>query len=169
MNNLVDLMNATGTTPIELSKGTGIPISNVRRLLSLDDLSGIYKTTQSKLAGYFGITINQLVNGGTRMKNKILETEIRKHAEALAVALRKYTDVPIYFHLSVMTRDNVTDEPDAPDYYDFVVHELDDDFAEIKKMTSKAFLIHYYYDEDELIRKTTPFYSNERNDNDSPC
>lgn len=104
------------------------------------------------------------------MKNKILETEIRKHAEALAVALRKYTDVPIYFHLSVMTRDNVTDEPDAPDYYDFVVHELDDDFREIKKMTSKAFLIHYAEgDEGELIRKTTPFYSNERNDNDSPC
>ena len=82
MNNLVDLMNATGTTPIELSKGTGIPISNVRRLLTLDDLSGIYKTTQTKLAGFFGITVNQLVNGGTRMKNKILETEIRKHAEA---------------------------------------------------------------------------------------
>lgn len=166
MNNLVDLMNATGTTPIELSKETGIPISNVRRLMTLDDLSGIYKTTQTKLAGYFGITINQLVNGGTRMKNKILETEIRKHAEALAVALRKYTDVPIYFHLSVMTRDNLTEDPDAPDYYDFVVHELDDDFGEIKKMTSKAFLIHY---DDEGIIKTTPFYSNERNDNDSPC
>jgi len=165
MNNLVDLMNATGTTPIELSKGTGIPISNVRRLMTLDDLSGIYKATQTKLAGYFGITVNQLVNGGTRMKNKILETEIRKHAEALAVALRKYTDVPIYFHLSVMTRDNLTDEPDAPDYYDFVIHELDD-FGEIKKMTSKAFLIHY---DDEGIIKTTPFYSNERNDNDSPC
>jgi len=162
MNNLIDLMNATGTTPIELSKGTGIPISNVRRLMTLDDLSGIYKATQTKLAGYFGITVNQLVNGGTRMKNKILETEIRKHAEALAVALRKYTDVPIYFHLSVMTRDNLTDEPDAPDYYDFVIHELDD-FGEIKKMTSKAFLIHY---DDEGIIKTTPFYSNERNDND---
>lgn len=53
MNNLIDLMNATGTTPIELSKGTGIPISNVRRLLSLDDLSGIYKATQRKLAGFF--------------------------------------------------------------------------------------------------------------------
>lgn len=166
MNNLIDLMNATGTTPIELSKGTGIPISNVRRLLTLDDLSGIYKATQTKLAGFFGITVNQLVNGGTRMKNKILETEIRKHAEALAVALRKYTDVPIYFHLSVMTRDNVTDEPDTPDYYDFVIHELDDDFGEIKKMTSKAYLIHYG---EEGIDHTTPFYSNERNDNDSPC
>ena len=166
MNNLIDLMNATGTTPIELSKGTGIPISNVRRLMTLDDLSGIYKTTQTKLAGFFGITINQLVNGRTRMNNKILETEITKHAEALAVALRKYTDVPIYFHLSVMTRDNVADDPDAPDYYDFVVHELDDDFGEIKKMTSKAFLIHY---DDEGIIKTTPFYSNERNDNDSSC
>lgn len=164
MNNLVDLMNATETTPIELSKATGIATSNVRRLMSLDDLSGVYKTTQKKLANYFGITVNQLVNGGTRMKNKILETEIRKHAEALAVALRKYTDVPIYFHLSVMTRDNLTEEPDAPDYYDFVVHELDDDFGEIKKMTSKAFLIHY---DDEGIRNTTPFYSNERNRNDS--
>lgn len=65
-----------------------------------------------------------------------------------------------------MTRDNVTDDPDTPDYYDFVVHELDDDFGEIKKMTSKAFLIHY---DEEGIIKTTPFYSNERNDNDSPC
>jgi hypothetical protein len=166
MNNLIDLMNATGTTLIELSKETGIPISNVRRLMTLDDLSGIYKTTQKKLADYFEITVNQLINGGTKMKNKILETEIRKHAEALAVALRKYTDVPIYFHLSVMTRNNVTDEPDTPDYYDFVIHELDDDFGEIKNMTSKALLIHYYYDEDELIRKTTPFYSNERNEND---
>lgn len=60
-----------------------------------------------------------------------------------------------------MTRDNVTDEPDAPDYYDFVIHELDDDFGEIKKMTSKAFLIHY---DDEGIRKTTPFYSNLKNE-----
>lgn len=159
MNNLIDLMNVTGTTPIELSKGTGIPISNVRRLLNLDDLSGIYKTTQKKLADYFGITVNQLVNGGTRMKNKILETEIRKHAEALAIALRKYTDVPIYLHMSVMTRDNADEEPDAPDYYDFVINESDDDFKEIKKMTSKAFLV--YYDGDR-IRNTTPFFSNDR-------
>lgn len=168
MNNLVALMTAYGTTPIELSRGTGISIQNIRRIMTLDDLSGLRKYTQKELADYFEITINQLVNGGTRMKKKILETEIRKHAEALAVALRKYTDESMYFHLSIFTRDNTIEEDsdEIPDYYDFVIHESDDDFGEIKNITSKAFLIFY---DDEGIWKTTPFYSNERNDNDSPC
>lgn len=167
MNNLVDLMNATGTTPIELSKETGIPISNVRRLLTLDDLSGIYKATQTKLAGFFGITVNQLVNGGTKMKNKILETEIRKHAEALAVALRKYTDVPMYFRLAVFTRDNTEGEKgDIPDYYDYVLHKLDEEVGEVTNTVTEAFLIHY---DGNGIRNTEQFYFNERNDNDSPC
>lgn len=168
MNNLVALMNAYGTTPIELSKGTNISIQNIRRIMTLDDLSGLRKDTQILIADYFGITVNQLVNGGTDMKNKILETEIRKHAEALAVALRKYTNEPMYFHLSIFTRDNTIEEDsdEIPDYYDFVLHKFDDGFGEITNMTSKALLIHY---DDEGIRKTTPFYSNERNDNDSPC
>ena len=165
MNNLVDLMNATGTTPIELSKATGIATSNVRRLMSLDDLSGVYKTTQKKLANYFGITVNQLVNGGTRMKNKILQTEIRKHAEALAVALRKYTDVPMYFHLAVFTRDNTEGEKgDIPDYYDYVLHELDEEVGEVTNTVTEAFLIHYGEDG---IRNTEQFYFNERNNNDT--
>ena len=165
MNNLVDLMNATGTTPIELSKVTGIATSNVRRLMSLDDLSGVYKTTQKKLANYFGITVNQLVNGGTRMKNKILQTEIRKHAEALAVALRKYTDVPMYFHLAVFTRDNTEGEKvDIPDYYDYVLHELDEEVGEVTNTVTEAFLIHYGEDG---IRNTEQFYFNERNNNDT--
>jgi hypothetical protein len=165
MNNLVDLMNATETTPIKLSKATGIATSNVRRLMSLDDLSGIYKTTQKKLANYFGITVNQLINGGTRMKNKILQTEIRKHAEALAVALRKYTDVPMYFHLAVFTRDNTEGEiGDIPDYYDYVLHELDEEVGEVTNTVTEAFLIHYGEDG---IRDTEQFYFNERNNNDT--
>ena len=164
MNNLIDLMNATGTTPIELSKGTGIPISNVRRLMTLDDLSGIYKATQTKLAGFFGITVNQLVNGGTRMKNKILETEIRKHAEALAVALRKYTDVPMYAHLTIFTHDNIVEDKDSPDYCDIVCHEFDES-GEIAFVVNQSFLIHYGEDG---ISKTTPFPYERGNDNDSP-
>ena len=41
------------------------------------------------------------------MKDKVLESEIRKHAEALAVALRKYTDEPMY---------NATEAPAWVDY-----------------------------------------------------
>lgn len=169
MNYLAEYMNAKGITPTELSRLSGVSANNIGLMMKREDISRSFNYTQRAIANALGITVSELVNGGDEMKNKILETEIRKHAEALAVALRKYTDVPIYFHLSVMTRDNVTDEPDTPDYYDFVVHELDEDFGEIKNMTSKAYLIHYG---EEGITKTVPFYSNLKNegkDNDSPC
>jgi hypothetical protein len=166
MNNLVDLMNATGTTPIELSKGTGIPISNVRRLMTLDDLSGIYKTTQKKLADYFEITVNQLINGGTKMKTKILEAEIMKHAEALAVALRKYTSDSVHTSICVFTRDEPDDNGNIPDYCDVTSYRLDDKSGELVCVIGKQFL--FYYGE-EGIAKVEPFSRNGVIDNDSPC
>ena len=91
------------------------------------------------------------------MKDKVLESEIRKHAEALAVALRKYTDEPMYFHLSIFTRDNAIEEDsdEIPDYYDFVLHKYDaDDSGEVTDVVSKSFLIFYG---EEGIRDTRRF------------
>lgn len=99
------------------------------------------------------------------MKDKILETEIRKHAEALSVALRKYTNEPMYCHLTLFTHDNVAEgETNPPDYCDIVAHKVDES-GEFVFVVNQAFLIHYC---DEGISKTTPFPYERTNDNDSP-
>ena len=87
------------------------------------------------------------------MKDKVLESEIRKHAEALAVALRKYTDVPMYAHLTIFTHDNIVEDKDSPDYCDIVCHKFDES-GEIAFVVNQAFLIHYGEDG---ISKITPF------------
>ena len=97
------------------------------------------------------------------MKDKILETEIRKHAEALSVALRKYTDEPLYLRLTLFTRDSqVTDDKEhVPDFCDLVCHTYDDT-EEVDPIVSQAFLIHHG---DDGISKTTPFpFEVNRND-----
>ena len=97
------------------------------------------------------------------MKDKILETEIRKHAEALSVALRKYTDEPLYLRLTLFTRDSqVTDDKEhVPDFCDLVCHAYDDT-EEVDPIVSQAFLIHYG---DDGIRKIEPFpFEVNRND-----
>lgn len=97
------------------------------------------------------------------MKDKILETEIRQHAEALSVALRKYTDAPLYCHLTIFTRDK--DESECPDYCDINVHTIDEETQEFLFVVSQSYLIHHN-DEGE-ITKTTPFPYERTADNDS--
>lgn len=164
MNYLAEYMNAKGITPTELSEMSGISANNIGLMMKREDISRSFNYTQRAIANALGITVSELVNGGDEMKNKILETEIRKHAEALAVALRKFKGEPMYFHLTIFSRDNTADEDD-PDYYDFCLHEFNEETEEIVDLTSKAYLIHYG---DEGIAYTTPFYINERNSNDSP-
>ena len=97
------------------------------------------------------------------MKDKILETEIRKHAEALSVALRKYTNEPLYLRLTLFTRDSqVTDDKEhVPDFCDLVCHAYDDT-EEVDPIVSQAFLIHHG---DDGISKTESFpFEVNRND-----
>ena len=100
------------------------------------------------------------------MKDKILESEIRKHAEALAVALRKYTNEPLYLRLTLFTRDvQVADDKEhVPDFCDLVCHAYDDT-EEVNPFVSQAYLI---YHGEEGISKTTPFPYERTADNDSP-
>ena len=97
------------------------------------------------------------------MKDKILETEIRQHAEAISKALRKYSSEPLYCHLTIFTRDN--DESECPDYCDINVHTVDEATEEFVFIVSQAYLIHHN-DEGE-ITKTTPFPNKGVKKNDS--
>lgn len=58
------------------------------------------------------------------MKNQILYTEITKAAEALAQALRKYSDAPMYAAVSVVTRDSDRKNGDTPDFYTLRVEDI---------------------------------------------
>lgn len=98
------------------------------------------------------------------MKDKILETEIRKHAEALSVALRKYTEEPLYLRLTLFTRDSqVTDDKEhVPDFCDFICHTYDDT-EEVDPIVSQSFLIHYG---EEGIKEVSPFPRERTADNE---
>lgn len=155
MNYLIILMEEKGLTPKKLAELSGCNVGNIRRLMTLDTLEFAYKKTTERLAKALGVTPKELIEGGTRMKKKILETEIRKNAEALALALRKFADEPMYLRLCVFTLDNVADDSSsAPDYYDVVCHKCDDLDAN-EPVMSKAFLIYYG---EEGVEKTEEFW-----------
>ena len=155
MNYLAEYMNAKGITPTELSEMSGISANNIGLMMKREDISRSFNYTQRAIANALGITVSELVNGGDEMKNKILETEIRKHAEALSVALRKYTNEPLYLRLTLFTRDvQVADDKEhVPDFCDLVCHVYDD-MEEIDPIVSQAYLIHHG---EEGISKTEPF------------
>lgn len=96
------------------------------------------------------------------MKDKILESEIRTHAEAIASALRKYSDAPMYASVAIFSRDN-TIEVEPVDYCNITVHLFSED-EEIVSLFSKALLLHYGEDG---ISKVSPFPC-EVNEDDSP-
>jgi len=59
------------------------------------------------------------------MKKRVLYTEITKAAEDLAAALRKFSSSPMYCNVSIVTRDRIQDETEAPDVYTLRVHKAD--------------------------------------------
>lgn len=157
MNYLRELMRAKGLTATELSRLSGVSEGNISRMLKLNDISYSYKHTQKHLADALGVTVNDLINGGDNMKDKILESEVRKAAEHLALALRKYTKEPMYCSLTIFSRDITCkgdEDPEGiPDYYTFRVHEADD-VEEIVPTFSESSRV--YYDADG-IKKVIPF------------
>lgn len=157
MNYLRELMRAKGITATELSKMSGVSQGCISRMLKMSDITFSYKHTQKALADALGVTVNELVNGGGDMKNKILESEVRKAAESLAVALRKYTTEPMYCSLIIFTKDvtcKCDEDPEGiPDYYSFRVHEAEDVEEHYPTFSESA---RVYYD-DEGIRYVIPF------------
>lgn len=158
MNNLVLLMKARGITPEELSKMSGCNVGNIRRIMKLDSLDFVYKSTTEKLSKALGVTPRELVKGGKSMKKKILQTEVTRAAETLCNALRAYTDEPLYLRIAVFSRDKsvICDgDPDGvPDYYDVRVSEADFDPDNYDPIVSKSARV--YYGEDG-IRFVIPF------------
>ena len=98
-------MKARGITPEELSKMSGCNVGNIRRIMKLDSLDFVYKSTTEKLSKALGVTPRELVKGGKSMKKKILQTEVTRAAETLCNALRAYTDEPLYLRIAVFSRD----------------------------------------------------------------
>lgn len=163
MNNLEQIMNAKNITPIELAKLTGISAANIRRLIKEGELEYCRKSTVTKLAAALGVTVRELVKGGERMKNKVLDAEVTKHVEALAKALRSYTDEPMYLNLTIFTRDkecHLEGDPEGiPDYYDVRTHEADiEDVEDIDCTFSRTARVYYALDDhEELIRTVIPY------------
>lgn len=81
------------------------------------------------------------------MKRQILYTEITKAAEALAQALRKYSDASMYAAVSVVTRDSDRKNGDTPDFYTLRV----EDNEVTAPIIAEAGIIHR--DEDGQIAK----------------
>ena len=92
------------------------------------------------------------------MKDKVLHSEINKAAEGLLLALRKYTDEPLYFSLTIFSKDNTViceGDPDGvPDF--FSVRLLNTDSME--SIYNEASRVYYSEGEgEELIKKVIPF------------
>lgn len=154
MNYFAEYVRATGLTVKELVEMTGLSKTGIRNILKADDLSFVYKKTQFKIAKALNVSVLDLLEGGIAMKKKILETEIQKHAEAIAVALRKYSSEQLYCHVTLFTYDELinNDKTNVPDYVDIVVHDFDEN-EEIGTVISTANLV---YHGDEGILKTEP-------------
>lgn len=89
------------------------------------------------------------------MKRQILYTEITKAAEALAQALRKYSDASMYAAVSVVTRDGDAKNGDTPDFYTLRVNVINkkdkNEYEATDPIIAEAGVIHR--DEDGQIAK----------------
>lgn len=89
------------------------------------------------------------------MKRQILYTEITRAAEALAQALRKYSDVSMYAAVSVVTRDTMRKDGDTPDFYTLRVEVIkkkdENEYEATAPIIAEAGVIHR--DEDGQIAK----------------
>lgn len=79
------------------------------------------------------------------MKNQLLHTEITKAAEDLAQALRRYSDASMYAAVTVVTRDTMRKDGDAPDFYTLrvqVVKENAEEYRATAPEIAEAGVIH---------------------------
>ena len=169
MNNLKSIMEARNITPNQLSEMTGLAVTNIRRILQEDSLATATKPTQQTIAAALGITVRELVEGGTDMKKKILEAEITNAVQTLTKALRKYSDEGLYLSFFTFTRDKDSVEDgkpnDIPDYYSIRVlkpfededdmYDADEDIEYIFNESGRIF--YSTVDGEEGIRKVIPY------------
>lgn len=158
MNNLAEIMNAKGITPIQLSSMTGLAVTNIRRIMQGDTVQFSRVSTIQKIADALGVKPVDLVKGGEKMKNKIIHAEITKAVEQLSVALRKYSPNSHYLRISIFTRDDgITfyDDNTPPDFY-FMTLDKCDGLEEGSHIMSENNLIYYTDTGDgEKIRKVS--------------
>ena len=166
MSNLSKIIYARGITPNDLATLTGLTYPTIWRLLKNDCYATAQKSTQQKIAAVLGVSVSELVKGGKRMKNKILEAEVRKAIEHLTTALHKYTDEPMYLSLAIFTKDKTvrteTDPEGIPDYYtvrSYVAdteqeHTADDLFVPKETVIDESARVYYG---EEGIRQVIPF------------
>ena len=85
------------------------------------------------------------------MKKNILYADVTKAIEDLALALRKYSSAPMYCNVTIVSRDAVRDEDEAPDVYVVRLHEADGSTPIGSVTISESGLI--FYDSDDKIIK----------------
>ena len=158
MNYLAELMELRGLSQKEVQDMSGV--YHVGYLMRLDTLEFVRKPTIAKLAKALDVTPRELVKGGKKMKDKILQTKVTQAAETLAKALRDYNGDEMILRVTVFTRDPECKEegdPDGvPDFYSIVVHDANVDYDTPIDTTLSASARIYY--DDEGIRKVIPYY-----------
>lgn len=161
MNYLKAIMEMRNITTVELSKASGISPQEIRRLCEGDYMSHAYHDTKKRLADALNVSVNELVNGGDDMKEKIVYTEIKKAAEHLASVIHKYYPEQIYVDVVLFTHENPEDYDDNPtndlDYYSIRATMTDSKFNDdlpVVPFLSESGRIYY---DDKGIRKVVPF------------
>lgn len=164
MNYLKDLMDAKGITPIELAEMTGISVSNIRLMLNDNRYETAFKSTQMKIADALGVSVCDLVKGGKRMKDTILETEIKKATEHLARLLRNYSESELYLHVTIFTKDKECMDDDfkgeVPDYYSYRLNDLSVGEVDVGEtlMTDSGRIYYAGVDGQAYIKKVVPYH-----------
>lgn len=157
MNYLTEIMNAKGLTAQQLSKKTGMSVSNIRRLMQGDNVTYSYIGTIQKLAKALDVKPYELIKGSETMKNKILYSEITKAIEHLSIALRKYSPDSHYLRISLFSRDDgisLSEDAIPPDFYYMTLNRCELETEYDQPIMSENSLIYYAETEEgEKIRK----------------
>lgn len=171
MNNLEELMKAKGVTPDELSKETGLAVTNIRRLMKEDSVAFAYKRTIQGLAKALGVTPHELIEGGETFEKKLLHAEITSAIQTLSTAFRRHCKEPLYLRMSIFTQDvgmeeEVTNE--VPDFYMIHLSKSDtDNNNDYVPIIDEAHLLYFDEKEPGKIDRNILCYRSENRTNDN--
>lgn len=161
MSYLKEIIKAKGLTEKQVAELSGITHPTLWRLCKENTYQFAQKNTQIKIADALGVTVREIIEGESIMKQKLVETEVTQAVEHLASVLRKNYKEPMHLHMTIFTRDAIGlrgETNNKPDYFDIRVG----DGADLEdRIIDKSALIVRDADTEKIVQ-TVPYYKRGR-------